>query len=543
VIPALLFALSMAQAPAPAEATPPPVLREIVLDGVSYFTRDQVLKAIRLQPGGRFHRDPDEVAASLRAHYEGQCFFAVRVAARLDPAAGRLTLTVDEGRMHRLVLDGLEGDDEARIRAALGIEPGTLLRDKEVRAAMGRLEEATGGAYRIEGGPPWTVEEGPEGPTLRLRIEHRRFRVRPVLSGPDNSPYRTRVEGRTPGLGVDITLFGGATTNHTSVYLRGAYAFGAEVARYAMGIRRSFGPDHLVTAGYERHDMTDTDDLFRRLPIEGPRRRPIVFHITDEYFHRRGDEAYLFLRPTPRAHFGVSYRSDRHESMPVIEDDWIAFFSRSPRPNPPVGEGRMRSLLFTARWAQGAPLFSKWDYEQDSFLLRTVYGTPFEHIQGARVEGTYEIADEGLGGDFSFQRLTGQARASRTVGSRHTVTGRLLAGLTRGTPPLQRRFALGGLGTLRGYALKEFAGEQAALATVEWVVATRPRFPDLVLFYDGGAAWTEGLDGAGWKSDAGAGLQWSILGRGQVRLDLAVPFQPAPDNDRARFYANLRLPF
>ena len=243
----------------------------------------------------------------------------------------------------------------------LGIEPGTPLRDKEVRDAMGRLEEATGGAYRIEGGPPWTVEEGPEGPTLRLRIVHRRFRAPAAPERAGQLAVPQPGGGPAPGLGVDVTLFGGATTNHTSVYLRGAYAFGAEVARYAVGVRRSFGPDHLVTAGYERHDMTDTDDLFRRLPIEGPRRRPIVFHITDEYFHRRGDEAYVFLRPTPRAHLGVSFRSDRHESMPVIEDDWIAFFSRSPRPNPEVGEGRMRSLLFTARWAQDAPLFSNWD--------------------------------------------------------------------------------------------------------------------------------------------------------------------------------------
>ena len=123
------------------------------------------------------------------------------------------------------------------------------------------------------------------------------------------------------------------------------------------------------------------------------------------------------------------------------------------------------------------------------------------------------------------------------------MTGRLLAGLTTGAPPLQKRFALGGLGTLRGYALKEFAGEQSVLATAEWMMATRPRFPAIVFFYDGGAAWTEGIDGAGWRGDAGAGLQWSFLGRGQVRVDLAVPFQPAPGADRARFYANLRLPF
>ena len=172
--------------------------------------------------------------------------------------------------MRRLVLEGLEGEEEERIRAALGIEPGTLLRDKEVRDAMGRLEAATGGAYRIEGGPPWTIEEGPEGPTLRLRITRRRFRLQPLLSGPDNSPYRT------PGGGPDPRLRGRTSpssaapppTTRAST-CRGAYAFGAEVFRYATGVRRSFGPDHLVTAGYERHDMTDTDDLFRRLPDRG----------------------------------------------------------------------------------------------------------------------------------------------------------------------------------------------------------------------------------------------------------------------------------
>jgi hypothetical protein len=537
---ALLLALSFVQAPAPAE---PPVLREIVLEGVGHFDREQVLKAIRLRPGGRFRRDPDEVAASLRAHYEGECFMAVRVAARFEPEPGRLTLTVDEGRMQRLVLDGLEGDEEARIRALLGIAPGTPLRDKEVRDAMGRLEAATAGAYRIEGGPPWTVEEGPDGPTLRLRIVRRRFALIPLLSGPDPSPFRNRVEGTAPGLGVDVTLYRGASTNHTSVYVRAAYAFGADVWRYAAGVRRSFGPEQLVTAGYERHDLTDTDDLFRRRPIEGPRGRPIPFHIVDEYFRRRGDEAYVFLRPTPRVHLGVSFRNDTHASLPVVADDSIMFFTRRPRPNPAVGEGRMRSLLFTGRWAHRGPLFAAAQDERESFLLRTPYGTPFEHAQGARVEATYEVAAEALGGDFSFHRFTGQARASRLVGERHTVTGRLIAGLTRGAPPLQRRFALGGLGTLRGYALKEFAGEQAVLATGEWMIATRPRFPAFVLFYDGGAAWTGGISGAGWKSDAGAGLEWRIRTRGWARVDVAVPFQPAPGADRARVYGMVRLPF
>ena len=35
----------------------------------------------------------------------------------------------------------------------------------------------------------------------------------------------------------------------------------------------------------------------------------------DDYFRRRGDEAYLFVRPAPRIHLGVSFRSDRHQSL------------------------------------------------------------------------------------------------------------------------------------------------------------------------------------------------------------------------------------
>lgn len=539
----LLAALALAQAAEPPEAPPdPPMLRDVVLEGVSHFTREQVLKAVRLTPGRRFRRDPEEVAASLRVRYEAAGFLAARVAARFEAEAGRLTLTVDEGRMQGVVLEGVEGDEE-RVRALLDIGPGTPLREEELRKARDRLEDATGGAFLIEGGPPWTVEPGPDGPTLRLRIVRRRFRITPLLSGPDPSPFRNRVDGTAPGLGVDFTVFGGASSNHLSVYVRGAYAFGADAWRYAAGLRRSFGPEHRVTAGYERHDLTDTDDLFRRRPIEGPRGRPIPFHIVDEYYRRRGDEAYVFLRPTPRAHLGVSFRNDVHRSLPVVADDSIVFFTRRPRPNPEVGEGRMRSLLFTARWARLAPLFSDWQSERDSFLLRTLYGTPFEHRQGARVEATYEVAADALGGDFAFQRLTGQARGSRSFGARHTATGRLLAGFSRGEPPPQRRFALGGLGTLRGYALKQFAGEQALLATAEWMVATRPRFPSLVLFYDGGAAWTKGTDGAGWKSDAGAGLEWSVLSRGRLRVDVAFPFQPAPGADRARVYALVRLPF
>ena len=133
--------------------------------------------------------------------------------------------------------------------------------------------------------------------------------------------------------------------------------------------------------------------------------------------------------------------------------------------------------------------------------------------------------------------------AARAVGTRHNILGRVLGGFTNGDPPLQRRFALGGVGTVRGYSYKQFPGEQMVVATGEWMMATRPRWPSVVAFADGGKAWTSGVAGAGWKSSAGIGLDFRPLRRGYARVDLAFPFQPSPGQDWARVYGMIQLPF
>jgi hemolysin activation/secretion protein len=101
---------------------------------------------------------------------------------------------------------------------------------------------------------------------------------------------------------------------------------------------------------------------------------------------------------------------------------------------------------------------------------------------------------------------------------------------------------LGGLGTLRGRENKVFGGDNAALATLEWIVRLPSPFPGLVAFYDGGAAWDEGGDRS-WKSDLGAGLEWPA-GRGMfLRADVGFPLQKAEWEKAARFTWRLRLPF
>lgn len=539
-----LLSLPLSDA-APAPAAPdPPVLREVVLEGVNELSREDALRATRLREGTRLRREPSEIARSLAVHYASLGFLAARVEARFDPAPGRLTLTADEGRLGGVALEGVSGETAARARALLGLETGRPLRDGDVRAAIRRLERASGGAFRAEGSP-WPVDTVDGAARLHLRVHAPGARVTPVPAGPDPSPFQNRVEGTAPGLGAEVTLFDRGGFHHATVTGAVSWGSSSEAVRYAAGISRPFGPGGRVVAGAEVHDLTDTDDAFRRRLVEEPRGRSVPLSIVEDYYRRKGAEAFVFLRAASRFHLGASFRADRHQGLPVRSDDRVLlFFRRDPRPNPAVGEGDMRSLLLTARYSRRAALYADDADERRSFLVRDPYGRPVERAQELRADATLEWARAGaLGGDFDFTRLIAHVHASHAVGERSTLSARALLGATGGTPPQQRRFALGGAGTLRGYALREFAGDHAALLSAEWMLQPRSRYPALVAFWDGGVAWTSGVDGDGWRNDVGIGLEWPGGGRARIRADVALPLQPTEGRDKVRVHALLRVPF
>jgi outer membrane protein assembly factor BamA len=529
--------------PAPETTRPQdtaPVVRTIEIVGASVFPRETILKFVRLREGARLRRDPQEVAHTLQERYRIQGYLGAAVAATFDSGSGVLTLTVDEGRLAEVTLLGVEGRTAESALAHLALPLGVVLREKDVRAALARLEDRSAGALSRAAGTPYSVERTPSALRLQIALVQRRSRLTFWPDGPDPSPLSNRVEGFAPGVGANLTLFDPVTFNHADLYGRVSYGMSSETTRYAVGARRPFGADQAFILGAEAHDLTDTDDLFRRSGVTQARGRVLTFSITEDYFRRKGYEAYAFARPGPRLHLGLSYRHDDYQSLPVERDDRVFFFRRNPRVNPAIDEGRMHSVVVTARLAGRDELFDGWKDEREAFLVRNPYGSRYERAQRFRLEGTFETT---VGGDYSFRRAIGHARGTRDLGTRHSVSARLLLGVTGGTPPLQRRFALGGAGTLRGYAVKEFAGEHMVLGTVEWAYSPLSRFPGIVAFYDGGATFSRGPRDSGWRDDVGIGLEWPGGGRAYVRVDVALPLQRSPGADRARVHASLRLPF
>ena len=244
-----------------------PVVRDVVLEGVAAFPPAVVYRAIVLRPGGPLRREVSTYASDLERRYQSRGYLAAHVSADWDPQAAVLTLHVEEGRLREVTLTGVEGGAEKQARALLALAPGQVLTEKDLRAGLRRLQDASGGAFRLVGDPAYTVEPMPDGVRLRLGVApvHTHLRIR--LQGPDLSPLHDRVEGTAPGAGLELTVFDPGALQHARVYARGAYGFTSHDPRFAFGAERPFGGQSFLV-GYEFHDMTDTDDYFRRLPVE-----------------------------------------------------------------------------------------------------------------------------------------------------------------------------------------------------------------------------------------------------------------------------------
>ncbi len=516
-----------------------PVVGALRLDGVTRYDAPTVERVVRLHPGDRLWRAPEDVATALEERYHVQGYVAARVAGRYEAESQTLVLTVDEGRLAEVALPQLSAAAAAAARRVLRLEPGAVVRHRDLLDALDRLETALGGALRGSGDPPYAIERTAGGVRVSFRLEERTTRLALRPDGPGASTLYDRVDGLTPLLGATVHHRDLARYDDLALYARGGYGFASHDLRYALGLRRTFGR---VTAGYEFHDLADSDDVFRATALEEALGTLLAKSSFRDYFERRGHEAYVAMRPSGRLEFAVSGRSDRDESL-AVREDWSLFRSDAAvRPNPAVTVGRLRAGIVSGRWAT-SPLEDDEDARGDAFPLRDLYQSRGPEAAWLAA-GSYEIGsvDDGRA-DRSFRRLIASVRHDRPTGAGTSLRARLLVGAGSGALPAQKAFALGGLGTLRGYRFKEMIGNDLALVSAEWSYEPRAPWPAVVAFYDGGAVWSNGSSGRGWVQDLGVGVAVGVRGRALLRVDGALALDRAPGDDRFRLTARIGRAF
>ena len=449
----------------------------VVVDGEA-FSLEAIRDRSGLVPGRYTEEELDRACERIEDLYRDQGYAMASVSRAYDPESGRLTVTVDEGRIEEIRIEGARFVKEDEIREELGIWEGQLYVSQQVKEALDRMKQAIGKFREVT----HSVRDG----VLTVLVKEER----PFKSDTDLTTRFNRVE----------SLFIGADLSASTVfelqgraYLRGGYSFGTKAWQYTLGAEKSWFRTYRLAIGANSHDVVDTQDRWRVDDDEASGLAIFGFEPRD-YFRRWGTELYWTQRIGDFGRSKVSYIQDEYKSVSK-NTDWSLFNRRHiKRLNPPVDEGQMKSLK------------ASWTVRHGGWLLWT--------------EG--EISGEGFGGDFEFRRVEADVRRTLRLAPDQILRLRVRAGTSEGALPVQKRFELGGIGTLPGYRYKAFEGDRMVLANVEY------RFGGdaaLVPFLGAGRVWRSGekLAFEKFKANVGVALELGESEDSRLRVSWAVP--------------------
>ena len=509
------------EAPRPTETRP--ILNELVLQNATVFTRDDVMWLLGLRVGAPLPGSPDDIAGSLRERYDREGYTAATVEPAFDSQTGRLTLTVREGRIDSIEVVGVAPDVADSFKKGLAghdVREGTVYNRRTVGSAVERLLAASEGALRVGRSRETARHEvelverdGRQILIVPLRRERGQF-AWTTGTGSREDLY-SPVDGFAPGLGFHGTVFDRAGPNYTFISGYASYKFSREDAGYSVGIERLLLGKPRLFLGAEAHDLTATDDLWRLSTVEQSLVAVSFKNTFRDYYRRHGMQVHAALRPGTKHELIASWRRDTHE--PLQNETNFSFFrdSETFRPNEPIARGELRAIVlaytFDSRGVAGDGIAAGFDRH----LLDDLFRGTRRQAYGWRVDWTSEVAGHGAGGDYTFDRHILNARAYVPVLPRQSVAARLITGFSGGTLPVERRFAIGGVGTVHGYGFKEAAGERMALVNAEYRLDLAGSSRDgrssalrAVVFFDAGRIDKPiGTSSTEWLNGIGAGLQ------------------------------------
>lgn len=501
-----------------------PVLAELRLDGATVFTHDDVIFLLRLREGSPLPKPPADIAKALQERYDRDGYSEARVTSSFE--AGRLTLTIDEGRIDDIEILGVSGEQAARLLRRLGVKSGDIYNARVVGRATARLTSASEGALEI--GQPRRNQPGGDraealpsevvlerrGPrtTLVVPLRWRTSRTSSAL-GSGREDLFSPVDAFAPAVGFTSTIFDHAEFNHTFVSAYVSYKFGRDEPGYSIGIERPLFRGPKLFLGAELHDMTASDDRWRITSIEQTLVALSFKNSFRDYYRRKGAQVFAVLRPDDHHELSVMARWDRHQ--PLANSTDYSFFrdDAAYRPNLQVADEHVNAFVLGYTFDTRPLTRAGQAATYHRHLKDSLFGTALRQAPGLRLEWTSEIAGHGLGGDAAFDRHIVNARGYLPLSSRTLLSMRGLFGFSDGTLPLEREFALGGIGSVHGYGFKEAVGTGMALFNAEYRVnltSSLNRSGDALGvfgFYDAGRVTSRLTSTSpGWLRGAGFGV-------------------------------------
>jgi hypothetical protein len=543
-----------AQDLSPPASQPPITVQSVVVNGSKELSEETVRQAVPVEVGVPTSEPLEHIRDAVERRYREAGFTFARVTPIFDAATGTLSLTIDEG-----VIDGVEFhgvDDDSVVGTLLNefaLQAGDVFNREQAMEALEVVLRRTRGAIRPgplhfydasdlrtrRGTFDLVDRNGQRVLLVGLTEPTGRFRLVPDLG--DREDWFTPVDGFVPSLGFGATAFDHHEFNHAYVLGHLSVKAASHRAGYALGFERPVFRTRKLYVGGELHDLTATDDRWQvstseaSLAAIGPRKS------FRDYYRRRGLQINAALRIHPQAELLFAWRAERHEHLPV-ESDFSLWNGDEPfRPNVAVRDGRLNAIVIGS--SVNARSFDResLDASYRRHQLENPFGDRLNDPEGRhhplsiwQIDWTSEIATAGaLNSDFDFRRHIISGRGRLLVSPHQEFSARLIGGWSGGSLPPHRRFAIGGIGSVHGYAFKENVGDTLALLNLEYALGWRSVF-QVLGFFDAGRVGQRQNAGrpidlqaepAHWLNGIGFGIAL-----GGARLDFGYKLDAVPSS-------------
>lgn len=158
---------------------------------------------------------------------------------------------------------------------------------------------------------------------------------------------------------------------------------------------------------------------------------------------------------------------------------------------------------------------------------------------------TLSVEYAGLGGDNKYVREIFDNTYYHPLWWKFVVSGKVVVGAVQkagGPIPIDEKFYLGGIGTLRGYSARTVSpknndvyvgGEKELFGNIEIKFPLLPEYGIKgVGFFDYGNAWSGGFKPPQMLMSYGGGIRWASP-MGPLRLEYGIPINPRPEDSKS----------
>lgn len=300
------------------------------------------------------------------------------------------------------------------------------------------------------------------------------------------------------------------TNDNSKIFAQFGYGFGNKQRYYAIGGNQIWGKRDKWNIGliarYQRAITTLSSDIYAGFEERGLFLLRLV-GVPDhqDYYLRKGTEVAFLWQPTWSNLISISLSSEKHENLHKTTDwHFLNWRSKSKlRENLDITPANIRSITFRSDYN------SRNNYIGWHNTILAEYSNP---VFGSEYDWTRAQIHLRYGHPFGRNQMRSRFVLSSVFGRKTEEQ------LSKTLLPIQRQFIIGGLGTLNGYPINTFIGDEGYLFNVEYLfslstINNLEMFNNIhaVLFVDIGQVWNEYRDKWDFdpKGSAGIGLQIS----------------------------------